>query len=375
MVDKVVLLFPRQSRTRPVKKVLWVKLDAIGDFVVWLDAAKDIRKMYPPDKWEVTILGNVTWAAFAEKLSYFDAAWPLDRNKFIKNPLYRFLIMKRVRKTGFDTVVHPTFSRQFLYGDAVVRVSGAPEKIGSQGDCTNINPRRKAASDRSYTRLIPAGAGLMSELERNAEFMIGLGLEGFHPGIPSITVPTQLPFGFTARNYYIIFPGAGASMRQWPLSRFSELSMKIHEATKWTGIICGGKDENRLGDILLRSTAAPLENWCGKTSLEELIAVVSGSRVLIGNETSGVHIAAALSKPALCILGGGHFGRFLPYPEHVTGNKKVPVVVHSHMDCYHCNWNCIHAIPKGQPAPCIFRTTVDTVWHALQPFLRSGLQQ
>jgi len=48
-----------------------------------------------------------------------------------------------------------------------------------------------------------------------------------------------------------------------------------------------------------------------------------------------LHIATALRKPVVGIVGGGHFGRFYPW-----GDPETSRVVNLPMDCYGCNWHC-----------------------------------
>ena len=50
-----------------------------------------------------------------------------------------------------------------------------------------------------------------------------------------------------------------------------------------------------------------------KTNINELIEAIRDAEFLITNETSAVHIAESVTTKSFCILGGGHFGRFLPY--------------------------------------------------------------
>lgn len=371
LFDSFCYLIPRQRNTRFKKQVLIIKLDGIGDFILWLDAAKELKKLYPHDKYEITLLSNKLWSSFAEKLPYFDAVWPVDLRKFMHNLPYRIACLMKVRKAGFDIVVQPTYSRIILHGDAIVRVSGAGDRIGSQGDTTNMGSLQKRISDRWYTRLLPATGEPIMELVRNAEFMRELGLPGFRADVPSIHVDSLLPAELEGKRYFILFPGAGAIYRQWPISNFAELAGKIYEATGWPGIICGSPDEQPLGDILKRKTRAVLHNWCGKTSLEELIAIIGGCQMMIENETSAVHIAAAVGAPSVCILGGGHFGRFVPYRAEVETKKLPPLVVFQHRSCSGCNWQCIHSTGKYEVAPCIADISVEDVWETTKALLQN----
>jgi len=91
--------------------------------------------------------------------------------------------------------------------------------------------------------------------------------------------------------------------------------------------------------------------------------LIRGAQALIGNETSGIHIAAAVGVPAVGILGGGHFGRFLPYPNSIESPK--PEAVFHAMECYGCNWNCSQPHVRGEAVPCIRSVDVQDVMAAL----------
>ena len=56
----------------------------------------------------------------------------------------------------------------------------------------------------------------------------------------------------------------------------------------------------------------------GKTTLPQLAKLISLSKILISNETSAVHFAAAVGTPFVCLSNGNHFGRFNPYPKEMN---------------------------------------------------------
>ena len=352
------------------RKILIIRLDAIGDFILWLDAAKEIRSHYPPKNYEITLLGNQAWTSLASELPYFDTVWALARFKYLRNPLYSYNMLKRIYEEGFDIAINVTYSREFQLGDIIVKASGASERIGSQGDTENIERWKKNISDRWYTHLIPAQHNPLMELERNAEFIRGLCSSDFRTHVLQLPVLSSAPDTFHVKDYYVIFPGAGSVARQWPLPNFRALVEKIYRKTGWIGIVCGGPGEELLGTAILEGTGAPLQNWIGRTSLPQLAAVISGAKVIIANETSAVHIAAAVSVPAICILGGGHFGRFMPYRVDDGANVLLPLPVFYKMECFGCKWNCIHEPSINKTAPCICAISVDDVWHVLLELLK-----
>ena len=106
----------------------------------------------------------------------------------------------------------------------------------------------------------------------------------------------------------------------------------------------------------------------GQTTLWELAGLLRQSRLTISNDTGAVHIASAVGTPTVCILGGGHFGRFVPYPELAGQTNYLKVVFHK-MPCYGCNWECVYHIKEGEPAPCISNISVDAVWNEVKSLL------
>jgi ADP-heptose:LPS heptosyltransferase len=374
-LDSLCRFLPVASETSNKKKVLIIKPDSIGDFVIWLDAAKDLRRLYPAGEYEMILLGNTVWTPLVNMLPYFNDVWTLDRPRFIKSPGYRFDMLRRIRRMNFDTVIYFVSSREFLFGDAIVRVSNAKNRIGSTGDTSNISFWLKSVSDRWYTSLLNVMGAHLMELERNAYFMRGLGLRDFKAGMPRIEWDDSLPAHFSEKNYYVIVPGAGASYRRWSIEKYKELAKLIYKETGWKGIVCGDSGEEFLGRSLENSMNASIQSWIGKTSLSELVAIINGASLVIGNETGAVHIAAALSTPSVCIVGGGHYGRFLPYKIEKYDGKCRPEIAIFKMSCFGCNWFCSCQKSLESAYPCIANVSVESVWKKVVCILKDAMKQ
>jgi ADP-heptose:LPS heptosyltransferase len=358
----------RSHSQKAVNKILIIRLDAIGDFIFWLDSAQHFRKIYPDKK--IILLGNKAWTELAKTFSYWDEVWELDRNKFCRNIAYRFHLLKKVRTAGFDVVVQPTYSREFLYGDAIVRISGAREKIGSVGDYSNILPIEKKLSARFYTQLIRTTPHPLMELKRNAEFMCELGIS-MTAGVPDLSPAIkEVKNPLDIRNYYVLFPGASWSGKQWPITCFAVLADKIYRQHGLIAVICGNSAEQALAEALVSHINVPVMNMTGKTTLINLTVIIKDALFLVGNDTGAIHFAAAVSTPSCCILGGGHYGRFMPYDIESKTEKPLPVAIIHQMDCFGCNWRCRYFIKGNEPAPCIEKISVEEVFAALQPLIK-----
>ncbi|MHC4250241.1 MAG: glycosyltransferase family 9 protein [Planctomycetota bacterium] len=367
------------SRRAHDDRVLVVRTDAVGDFVLWSRALLSLRALYPRASHRIILralyprashriilFGNAGWLPLARALDAADEYIAVDTRRFILNPIYRFRMLRRIRRLGASVAIHPTFARYLLCGDSIVGASGAGERIGSRGDDACVGRRERAIGDAKYTRLLPASKEALSELERNAEFMRELGLPGFRPGLPDISAVVRdvdRPRG----DYYVLLPGSYRPKKMWPVERFARVAEYLHRHTPWRGIVCGGPGEKMLGERLLAEADAPIESLAGRTTVLEFAAALARARLAIGNDSGGIHLAAAFGVPAVCILGGAHFGRFFPYPESVGLPGPPPVAVYSRMPCYGCEWRCGLARTKNGPVPCVLGVTEGDVFEALRP--------
>jgi ADP-heptose:LPS heptosyltransferase len=354
------------SKSAKVSKntLLLVRLDTIGDYVLFRNSIEALRKSEKYKHYKITLCGNIAWKELAETFDkkFIDEFIWINTKKLNRNPFYRYKTLRDISRMGFEVAIQPTYSREYYTGDTVIRASQAKEKTGSQGECGYMRPWQKRLSDRWYTRLIPASPRLTMELCRNAEFMRGLGLTSFCARVPVIDMAGGKTRLVKEREYYVLVPGALQKCKRWPVENFARLAEKIHDATGWAGVICGSKDEKKLGQNLKNLSRAPLHNIAGKTSLPELVRVVRDARLVIANDTGTVHIAAATGTAVVCILGGGHYGRFVPYQVEKEISCRLPVVVTHKMPCFNCNWQCKYETGKGAPLLCIKNISVEDVW-------------
>ena len=345
------------------QKVLVVRLDAIGDFVLWLDTARNIFQNYKKQGKTVVLIGNKAWANWAEELAIADEVWALEPTKFMKNLLYRTSWIRRIRGAGFGTVVHSTFSRELLTGDSIVRASGARYRIGSAGDCTNTPPWLKRWTDRWYTQLVDATALPQMELRRHAEFMRGLTGSKYPAEIPNLSPDKTMDRSFLPTvPYAVLFPSASWPGRVWPASRFAEIGRRLI-ATGRLVVLAGGPGDTEFTDPVAEGLEGKTLNLVGKTSLAQLSELLRQADLVITNETSAVHIGAAVQARLLCILGGGHYGRFVPYDvDMLSKGHKPPCTVSHQMNCFGCNWRCIYPIAANGPVRCIDNIGIEQVW-------------
>ena len=95
--------------------------------------------------------------------------------------------------------------------------------------------------------------------------------------------------------------------------------------------------------------------------------VMKGAAAVLSNDTGPAHLSIALGTPTVVVVGGGHFGSFVPYPEDATpANARF---VYERMECYHCFWRCHKRATKHDVFPCVDGVSEERVWGALNEVL------
>jgi ADP-heptose:LPS heptosyltransferase len=366
ILDTLYLSF-QKSLVDKSSSILLVRLDNIGDFILWLPSAGRLREKYKNHS--LILVANESFSELAKETGYFDKVISINTRKFIFNLVYRYKNYSKITTLNSEISIHPNFSRVFLLGDSIIRASKSSERIGSSGDLSNIYKWQKNISDSWYTKLIATSGKSLMELERDAEFLSGLGVVSENIGTPKLPVLNITPGKINiSKDYFIIFPGASWAGRKWPNESFAKIGTIISKQYGYKMVICGLKSEyDDARSIISQASIDSAINLAGETTLSEFCELVRGARLLIGNETSAVHIAAATNTPSICLLGGGHFGRFIPYSEKVKGIS--PVAVFSKMDCYGCNWKCTQIHNKNEATPCIKKIKVSDVLHEVDKLL------
>lgn len=367
-----IFFFSGKGRSNNRKSVLVIRLDAIGDFILWLDAAAELRKIYQSEYYRLILIGNCIWTELAEIQQIFDEVIPFDRHLFNYKFKYRLKIWKLLRGTEWNVVINPTYSRELLFGDSVVRICNAREKIGSKGDLSNHPAWQSFISDKWYTKLLPASNMPLMELERNAEFIRSLGRPYFQARLPELISINKLPSELLDVDYLVVVPGTSLVLHQWPVEKFAELITLVKQKYEFKVVICGAPNEIELGSRLRQLIHGNVIDYIGKTSLVEYVSIIKRARLLIGNDSSAVHIAAALGVKAISLLGGMHFGRFLPYSleQDTELARPLPAAISHQMECFRCNNKCIYVAQNdGCSAPCLEQISVTEVLNEITLYL------
>lgn len=345
------------------KKLLLLKTDAIGDYILFRNFIEIVKKSEKFKEYKVHLLGNPLWRDIALKYDheFVDVFFFINMEECYVSPLKTIKLAWRLFTNNYSDVLQPTYSRTFI-ADGLAAFTAAKQITGFEGSTERIQPKYKAKTDRFYTQLLKLPESNCFEFDRSVFFFENVLKQPVFLKRPSITFEEKTVAGI------VIFPGSGVLKRNWEPEKFLALSRLILANTSQPIYIAGGHNEIELGRYLAENLQSHrVYNLAGKTSLTDLIDLIGNAALVISNETSVVHIAAAAKVKTVCILGGGHFGRFAPYPGGPASNLYC---IYEKMDCYNCNWNCIFPSDERSPYPCMSAISVEQVWQQTARLLK-----
>lgn len=140
--------------------------------------------------------------------------------------------------------------------------------------------------------------------------------------------------GIDQQTIYVLCPGAeyGPSKR-WPTEHFERLAKTLMASEPNSHIILlGSKGDHALAQNINASSKdePQLHNWCGETSLDEAIALISMSKAMVSNDSGLMHIGAALHIPQVAIFGSSD-------PLHTPPLSDKAKVIWLNLPCSPCH--------------------------------------
>jgi heptosyltransferase-2 len=136
----------------------------------------------------------------------------------------------------------------------------------------------------------------------------------------------------------------------WPQERYHELARRL--STDFKVIIFGKERENIEGE------GDNIINLTSKTTLKELIALISIMDMVVCNDTGPLHMAGALNKPVVSVFGptAPPLG-FTPYGVNYR-------IVETELECRPCSLHGSRRCPKGH-FKCMLDIPVEKVQEAI----------
>lgn len=302
------------------KKLLIVRLDAIGDYILFRNFINVVKLSNRFKSYELYLLGNHKWSELSKEIDKKGIKcflW-IDPNQLWHNPIYTYNKIKAIRLNHFDLIISPVYSRN-IHTDILIAALGGNLKIGSYGDLTNIKSWQKRLTNHFYHQLVQPSSKYLFEFDRNREFFSSIiKQEKIIADKPEISLKCSSKKNQLIQSpYAVIFIGASVKSRKWSIANYSEVAKKIFHEYGLRIVLCGGREEVSDSKDFKELAQIPFIDLVGITSLVEMLEILGNADILISNETSAPHMAMAIgTKRVFVISNGNHFSRFTPYPRN-----------------------------------------------------------
>jgi len=356
------------------RRLLIVRTDRMGDIILFAGALRYIRLHHP--YYEISIVVDKEFRPLLANCPFVDRIIAVNKRSLKRNIIHRHLFLLYIYTKKFMVCLNPMYSRE-LITDEIALWSAAPRRVGWDSGHANMTSEEDARVNRVYTKTVfhrTENKPVVHELVNNRAFLEAIGIQ------VSELLPQVFPL-YTAtsssqtKGYAVVAIESAERYKVWPKAKFEAL---IEGLAKKTRVVIVGKavrtvfHEGYYGpgplswDFYRHDNTHNLVN---ETTIDELMNVVKHATLVIGNDTGVIHMASALGVRSVCIVGGGQFGRFIPYPQ--ANGLVAPVPVLHPMDCFNCNWKCIYESADGE-YPCVSEIPVSDVEQAVEQIMKDN---
>lgn len=321
MFEKTIGVY-RETLER--KKILVIKLSALGDVILSTPSFRAIRQHYPQSR-IVALVERTAYPAL-KACPYVDDV--LSFEKFDKKDAAAMLRLGRLlAREQFDICVDLQNNR---LSHLLAYLSGAHTRVGY------ANKRFDFFLNRPVKDLRP----VVGPVEHQFQLLDNLSVA--HPDIrPELSadplddeeVGRFLRENWLGEHQALVGINPGSSplwkTKQWPQEAFIELCDLLAKENVRV-VITGTKDDIPVAERIARQTRTRPIIAAGRTSIGELIALIRRCKVFVTSDSAPMHIATAVGTPAVALFGPTDPRR------HVAPGRAPIAVIHKEVKCSPC---------------------------------------
>ncbi len=350
MAERTIEVY-RQVRAE--KRILVIKLGALGDVILAGPSLRMIRKKFPQA--HVSLLVDSRFSVVMSRCPYLNEVIPVDREK-LKSWLSLAKLAKRLRHERFDLSIDFQNTKR-THG--LVFLAGIPARYGFRrglfGRLLNhpdLNFKEADSPVRHQFRVL-SHLGV-NQLEEELELW------------PDPESEAQVANWFEERGIAsdgkVVGLAIGSSPRwptkRWPIEYFHSLAKELVKKLGCRVILVGSPEDEALAKSFSMNGGEVI-SFVGKTSLRDLVSLIKRINVLVTGDTAPLHVGSALGVPTVALFGPTDPRRHLPPGRKVTSiARRLPC-----QPCY--KGNC----RNSEELACLKKIGVEEVFEAVSKHL------
>ncbi len=296
----------------------------------------------------------------------------LDYARYKADLAYRFRKMKEVTGVAMERCIAPMRSRDYCITDSIAKVAKTDKLLAFVSDESNRDWLEARLEGFVYGERLGGFSAGTHELQTYALLLDRFGIDFrkeleaevplFREKVREAVAP--LPAAI-AGDYVLMNVGASQLYKRWPIESFIALAERIHAESGLVSVFVGGPSEQ---DLQGTFDAYPfIVDLVMKTgNFDVLRGIIVNARAVVSNDTFISHYSTVMGMPLVSVAGGGHAGRFLPYPEKDYAIFSNACTISRQWPCFNCGWACTRLSEMTSDSfPCIGEIGVDEVFAAL----------
>lgn len=287
-----------------ISSILLIQLGDIGDVVLTTPTVRAIRESFPSSRLNVAVRGKAK--GILECCPAVDRVLYIEKsgNSVLESMQKNWGFFRRLREEPLDLCVE---LRTGTRGSIMALLSGAPVRIGRYSETDTF------WRNRLFTHLVrPENEGLQYCAEHSLNILAPFGIST-ERRLPELDVPLATRHRATdllseaglspGRSFVAVQPFSLWRYKEWPQRRFAQLLTHLASDLGTAVVLVGGPDERARAGALAAESRGEVINLAGKTTLAELAGILVRAELMIGCDSAGIHIAAAVGTPTISIFG------------------------------------------------------------------------
>jgi lipopolysaccharide heptosyltransferase II len=306
------------NKWKDCRRILAVRLDAIGDVLMTEPALRAIKETLPHS--ELTLLtspqGKEAALHFPEvdSILTYSAPWMKASNSEDETEI----LLTTLRKGNFDGAVIFTVYSQNPFATAFLcKMAGIPLRAAH---CRE-NPYQLLTD---WIPEIEPELKIRHEVERQLHLVEALGFVVRNKTM-QMDVTAKNPVD-TSEPFIVVHPGATAPSRRYPIEHFCKVTNQLLE--KGLSVVLSGTEAETPLTEEIKKHCPQAVSLAGKLAFSEFASLIKQARLLISNNTSAVHLASALQTPTVVLYA-------LTNPQHTPWKVPNRVLFHK-TNCAYC---------------------------------------
>ncbi len=346
MTQKTLAVYREVERE---KKILIMKLGAMGDLILGTPSFRMIRERFPEAS--ISLLVDKRISGLVASCPYLNEAIPVNREKLNQFP-YLLKVAKQIRREGFDLCVDLQNSK---WTHLLAAFSGIPERYGFYRGMFGFLVNRP---DRSFHVADSPVKHQFRILSKIGVQKLDETLELWPDPVSESRVEEWLGPHPAPSKVIGLVVGSSPNWptKRWPLENFKALADDLIEKHQCRVILLGTEEDLELTKGFANGHSDKVINLVGKTSLQDLVSLVKSLDVLVTGDTAPLHIAAAMKTKIVSLFGPTDAKRHMP-------PATKPIVLTRHLPCQPCyKGEC----RNEENLACLRKISVSEVLQAVQ---------